>query len=101
MNLYERPTHESAEEIVTILAEHQNVRIERIVSTGQTSGWYDQDQYEFVLLLEGTARLEFAGDEILTLRNGDSLVIPPHQKHRVAYTSNEPPCIWLCVFYDQ
>ncbi|MFM8305920.1 MAG: cupin, partial [Microcystis aeruginosa] len=26
-------------------------------------------------------------------------LIPPHQKHRVEFTSNNPPCIWLAIYY--
>jgi cupin 2 domain-containing protein len=100
MNIYDIAPLKSDAEIITILAEHKNVRIERIVSTGQTSDWYDQDQYEFVILLEGRAKLEFEGDEVISLNRGDTLMIYPHQKHRVAETSKAPPCIWICVFFD-
>ncbi|NEO01320.1 MAG: cupin, partial [Moorea sp. SIO3I7] len=31
------------------------------------------------------------------LKPGDYLFIKAHQKHRVEYTSAEPPCIWLAV----
>lgn len=36
-------------------AQGTNVRIERIVSDGQVSGWYGQEESEFVALLLGTA----------------------------------------------
>ncbi|MCL2059090.1 MAG: cupin domain-containing protein [Oscillospiraceae bacterium] len=75
------------------------VRIERIVSTGQVSGWYDQAETEFVALLEGAAEIEYEGGRRLALSRGDTLIIKPHERHKVAYTSSDPPCIWLCVFY--
>jgi len=100
-NLFELPGVPLAEELVTVLAENSQVRIERIVSTGQTSDWYNQDQAEFVALLTGTAELEFADGKRVTMAPGDALTIAPHQIHRVAYTSAEPPCIWLCVFYAE
>lgn len=100
MNIYELSTLKSDDEIITILAENDHVRIERIISTGQTSDWYDQEEYEFVLLLEGEANLEFEGDKHYSMKKGDTLLIAPHQKHRVTYTSTEPPCVWLCVFYQ-
>ena len=43
-----------------------DIRIERIVSHGQSSPegfWYDQDGGEWVLVLRGRARLEVAGEE--------------------------------------
>lgn len=100
MNLFELPQFPLSEELTTILAENKNIRIERIISTGQTTGWYDQHENEFVALLQGSATLEFDGGELRTLAAGDTLVIPPHKRHRVSYTSAEPPCVWLCVFWD-
>lgn len=99
MNIYEMPGVPIDEELVSILVENENIRIERIISTGQQSDWYDQTETEYVILLEGTAQLLFENDAYLTLEKGDTLLISPHQKHRVTYTSKDPPCIWLCVFY--
>lgn len=101
MNIYEISPLKADAEIITILAENKNVRIEQIISTGQTTDWYDQEEGEFVLLLEGEAKLEFEDNEHIALKKGDTLLIPPHQKHRVTYTSEEPPCIWVCVFYQE
>jgi cupin 2 domain-containing protein len=82
-----------------VLADSSNARIERIVSTGQVSGWYDQTETEFVALLEGTATIEFGNGNTVALSKGDTLLIEPHERHRVTYTSDNPPCVWLCVFY--
>ncbi|PKM61316.1 MAG: cupin [Firmicutes bacterium HGW-Firmicutes-4] len=99
MNIYEMPGVPINEEVIAVLVQNNSVRIERIISTGQQSDWYDQAESEFVILLEGSARLTFEDDRTVTLKKGDTLLIPPHQKHRVAETSTDPPCIWLCVFY--
>lgn len=99
MNIYKIPKFPISDEMISILVQNESVRIERIISTGQQSDWYDQEESEFVILLEGTAQLEFEGNKTISLEKGDTLLIPPHQKHRVAYTSADPPCIWLCVFY--
>ena len=88
------------EEITEILYETENTRIERIVSCGQSSPdgfWYDQNEDEWLTLLEGQAILRFE-DKTVTLGSGDCLLIKAHEKHRVEYTSKEPSCIWLCVF---
>jgi cupin 2 domain-containing protein len=87
------------DELTTILAESGNVRIERIVSTGQTSDWYDQTETEFALLLEGNAAIEYLNGKTVTLSKGGTLLIKPRERHRVSYTSADPPCVWLCVFY--
>ena len=98
MNIFELSELSLTNEMTTILIENEKVRIEKIISTGQISDWYDQEETEFVVLCDGNAELEFEHNRVV-LAKGDSLLIPPHQKHRVAYTSSEPPCIWLCVFY--
>jgi cupin 2 domain-containing protein len=81
------------------LAEAGNVRIERVVSAGQASQWYDQAETEFVALLQGSAKIEYANGGIVSLEKGDALLIKPHERHKVSFTSSDPPCIWLCVFY--
>lgn len=95
----------SKEEIFSDLLKNKNVRIERIVSTGQTSPkdfWYDQDENEFVLLLEGEAILEFKEEDKVKevkLNKNDYIDIKAHVKHRVKYTDTNNPTIWLAVFY--
>jgi len=99
MNIFDLQEVPLNEELTTILAQNEHIRIERIISTGQTSDWYDQEETEFVLLLNGFAKLEYANRGIITLNIGDSIIIKPHEKHRVIFTSCEPHCVWLCVFY--
>lgn len=99
MNIFDLPTLPLDQELITILEENSTVRIERIISTGQTSSWYDQEETEFVILLDGVAELAFENDVRITLNKGDTLLIHPHQKHQVTSTSTDPPCNWLCVFY--
>ncbi len=92
------------EELVDVLAETATVRIERIVSRGHSSPegfWYDQDQPEWCLVLQGAARLRFEGqDTPLSLKPGDCVNIPAHHKHRVEWTSGTEPTVWLCVYYQ-
>ena len=89
MNIFDLPQFPLTEELTTILAESGSVRIERIISTGQVSAdWYDQEQTEFVALLEGNAVVEFYDGRSVELMKGDILLIKPHERHRVSYTSN-------------
>jgi cupin 2 domain-containing protein len=104
MNIYDLPELPLSEELITVLAEHtsvtRNVRIERIISTGQISAdWYDQTETEFTALLDGNAVVEFESGRRVSMSKGDTLLIKPHERHRVSFTSSEPPCVWLCVFY--
>jgi cupin 2 domain-containing protein len=104
MNLLRDLPDASAGEIVERLAGSGAVRIERIVSHGQASPggfWYDQDEAEFVLVLEGAARLAFADGEIVALKPGDWVDIAPHRRHRVEWTDPDRPTVWLAVFYRQ
>jgi cupin 2 domain-containing protein len=90
-------------EIVERLADNGAVRIERIISHGQTSPegfWYDQGEAEFVLVLAGAARLRFDDGESVALGPGDWLDIAPHRRHRVEWTDPATPTVWLAVFYD-
>ena len=99
-NIYEVPQEVSQLEKFEQIVSGKNIQIERIVSTGQTttSGqWYDQELDEWVILLQGEAELSYADDTRIRLKAGDYLLIPTHTKHRVEYTSIEPPCIWLAV----
>ena len=99
MNIYEMPPLPLSEEVTTILTENENIRIERIISTGQVSDWYEQDETEFVVLLEGNAVIEYENDKSIKMSKGDTLLIKPYERHRVSFTSSEPPCVWLCIFY--
>lgn len=88
-------------EIVDILFENQHARVERIVSHGQVTAadqWYDQVQDEWVAVLSGEAELLFEDGKILRMETGDHVLIPAHQKHRVAWTTPEKPTVWLAVF---
>lgn len=76
------------------------VRIERIVSSRYPEPvLYDQPQDEWVLLLQGTARLWLAGEEV-ELKASDSLLIPARMPHRVLSTSADPLCVWLAVHVE-
>jgi len=84
-------------EVFEELLRCRNVRIERIVSSDLPDPTiYDQDQDEWVCLLQGEAELWLKGERV-ALCAGDHLFIPAHTPHRVLSTSGHPPCIWLAV----
>jgi cupin 2 domain-containing protein len=79
-----------------------NVRIERIVSRGQSSPpdfWYDQQEDEWILLLKGSATLRFFDGREIALNPGDHLLIPGHERHRVVRTDPAGETIWLAVHF--
>ena len=85
-------------EYFSTLFENSSVKIEKIVSHSHSSPagfWYDQDGDEWVIVLRGTAALEFAGGEIVEMTEGDYVIIPQHTRHRVARTS--ATTVWLTV----
>ena len=101
-NLFDTIPAELPEELTETIAGNEDVRIERIVSHGHCSKkefWYDQDQDEFVLLLQGEAELEFE-DTTIRLKKGDYLTIKAHQRHRLKWTTPDMATIWLAVFYS-
>ena len=100
MNIFDLPELPLSVELTTVLAENDCVRIERIISSGQASEWYDQSQTEFVVLLDGNAIIEYDNGSCVALSKGDTLLIKPHERHRVSFTSIKPPCVWLCVFFE-
>lgn len=95
MNLFDFPKEAFPAEITTVLEENKTVRIEKIVSCGQTTGWQNQEENEWVLLLKGEAELAFETHK-KRLTAGEYIIIPKHTRHRVSKTTE---CIWLCVFY--
>ena len=89
------------DELLTTLLKAANVRIERIVSHGHASPeefWYDQDEHEWVIVVQGAARLRFE-DSVVELKPGDFVNIPAHRKHRVEWSTPDELTIWLAVFY--
>jgi cupin 2 domain-containing protein len=100
-NVFENIIIDKSKEQFFQLFKNDNIKIEKIVSNGQSSPinfWYEQKENEFVLILKGNAILEYENSE-LVLNEGDYINIPAFTKHRVKYTNKDEPTIWLAVFY--
>jgi cupin 2 domain-containing protein len=92
------------QELVDVLIQHDKIRIERIVSTNHSSPegfWYDQAEHEWVVILQGNATLAFEGGEVAEMSPGDHRLIPARQRHRVEWTSDSEPTVWLAVFFPE
>lgn len=101
-NIFDSIPADLSNEVFEDLVSSDKVTIERIISKGQTSpdfGWYDQEQHEWVIVFAGSAIIGFDDKPSVTLKAGDYLNIPAHQKHKVAWTDPNVETIWLAVHY--
>ncbi|AKF25683.1 cupin [Sulfurovum lithotrophicum] len=94
MNVFNYTTPKHGE-MFTILLEHKNIRINRIVSSNDSEQIeYIQEEDEWVVVLEGKATLLLESEE-KTLFKGDTLLIPAQTPHKVLKT--EQGTLWLAV----
>ncbi|MBB3063317.1 cupin domain-containing protein [Microbulbifer rhizosphaerae] len=101
-NIFSSLPEDLSAEVFEDIVSSESVRIERIVSKGHTSpesGWYDQEESEWVIVLQGAARLLFDDGREESLDTGDFINIPAHIKHKVSWTDPYSTTIWLAVFY--
>jgi len=81
MNLFDFTSPPLDSENFTTLLEHPNVTIKRIVSnTLSTPQHFVQDLDEWVIVLQGCAKLEMDGT-VHKLKKGDTLFIPAKKAH--------------------
>ena len=96
--LRDLPAGADAAERFEDLLQRPGARIERIVSSGQSTPpgeWMVQAWDEWVLLVAGGAGLTLEGETPVTLLPGDWLLIPARRRHRVDWT--QTPTVWLAV----
>lgn len=97
-NLLHIDTSGSGSEFFEDLLGRSGVRIERIVSRGHTTPPeqpYVQSWDEWVLVLQGSARLLLDGSGEYAMKAGDCMLIPAGTPHWVTYTAD--PTIWLAI----
>jgi cupin 2 domain-containing protein len=102
-NLLDGIPRELPEELLTTILRAKGFRVERIVSQGHCSPpgfWYEQEDHEWVIVLEGSAAIQFEGDPgPVQLERGSYLNIPAHVRHRVVRTSATERTVWLAIHY--
>lgn len=101
-NIFSNIPSELPNEIFEDIIITEKLKIERIVSMGQTSpdtGWYDQSENEWIIVLSGYGVIEYINGVKVTLKQGDYLNIKAHEKHRVIETSPDEVTVWLAIFY--
>lgn len=94
-NIFKNIKFSSEEEIEEKIYEDESLRIIRTMSLDQVTDFYDQDELEIVFLLKGKAQIEYEDGRRLDLGEGDSLVIRPHEIHKVSWQER---AVWLCIF---
>ena len=88
------------EESFMPILERPGLRIERIVSRGHVTPVdrpYEQAEDEWVMVVEGAARLWLDGKGEVELGRGDHVLIPAGVRHRVTWTTASGPTVWLAV----
>ena len=66
----------------------------------ETLGALRREQAEWVLVLRGSAQLQFEGQaEAVELGPGDYVLIPAHCRHRVQWTDPRSPTVWLALHF--
>jgi len=103
-NLFAGIPAELTGELADTLVAGEGVRVERIVSRGHVSPpgfWYDQEQTEWVVLLSGSAVIQFEQESAKReMRPGDWLEIPAGCRHRVSSTAHDEDSVWLAVHWQ-
>ncbi|MGK6356149.1 hypothetical protein ACMGDH_13110 [Sphingomonas sp. DT-207] len=103
-NLLERLPAAKRDEVFTELLARPGIRIERILSRGQSTpedAPMVQDSDEWVLLLQGAAGIRVEDSQEATLGPGDHLWIGRGQKHWVTWTAKDRPTVWLAVHLER
>ena len=101
-NIFSKIPSDLSEEIFEDIIKTDTLKIERIISYGQISpqkGWYDSNQNEWVILLDGEAKLQFEDNKQIHLQKGDYINITAHSKHKVVWTKENATTIWLAIYY--
>ena len=101
------PAGETGFPVEVVDAQGVSVRVaqppQRIVSSGHVTPenqWYDQDGDEWVVVLRGSARLQFDGEAApVSLQPGDYVLIPARRRHRVEWTQPGKPTVWLALHF--
>jgi len=75
-NIFANIPKELSAEVFENIVKNDAIHIERIISKGHTSpesGWYEEQQNEWVILLKGQAMILFENQTTVYLRPGETI----------------------------
>ncbi len=101
-NIFKQIPDNLDKEVFEQLIQSEDVKVERIISKGHSTEpdyWYNQEQNEWVIVLQGEAILSFQAGDDIHMKAGDYVNIPAYQKHRVKWTTTDTETIWLAIHY--
>jgi cupin 2 domain-containing protein len=101
-NLFKQIPADLPEEFFESIIKSRSFKLKRIISKGHATPageWYDQQDNEWVLLLQGSAGLRLEGKETTTMKPGDYILLPAGLKHRVEWTDSTTETIWLALHF--
>jgi cupin 2 domain-containing protein len=103
-NIFKTNPEKPNEEIFEIILNNKNLKLERIITNGQTTPpgeWYNQENDEWVVLIQGSALILFENEKFIILNKGDHILIPKNCKHRVQWVDSNQECIWLALHFKE
>ena len=101
-NIFNNIPTQLSQELFQDIISKDGIKIQRIVSQGaitQDDKWFNQENDEWVIVLQGKATLSFEDDSDIKLSIGDYILIPAHKKHKVSWTSSDEQTVWLAIHY--
>ena len=101
-NLFSNLPAPTPEESFQLLLKGSKFRMERIVSNGHASPegfWYQQVEAEWVVVIQGHARLRLGDESTHDMVPGSYLLIPAGLRHRVDWTDPDQPTVWLAIHF--
>ena len=101
-NIFSSIPEELSSEIFEDLLVRDSFRVEKILSKGQSiqgDNWYDQEENEWVIVLDGSGIIVYEDGSEVKLGKGDFLNIPAHTKHKVKFDEPNNVTVWLAIFY--
>ena len=101
-NTFKNIPSDLTNEVFETLVQSSHCKIKRIISLGQVTPkneYYEQNEDEFVIVLQGAATLLFLDTQkTMEMKSGDYVFIPAGVKHRVQWCDTKVQTIWLAIY---
>jgi len=102
-NIFSKLPPAKKNEVFDILLKQKDIKIERITTLGQATPqgkWLLEKTDEWVIVLQGKAKLRFAENKkLISMKTGDYIFIPAGTPHRVEWSDPKQKTIWLAIHF--